>query len=86
MRDIAPKSEVEDYLNFREGNEENLEETNGCKVSVYEDSTTARELEEFVKLLEFRHFERFIQFSQSDRKDKKKAITSGVNVAVVVRV
>ena len=42
--------------------------------------------ERYLKLLEFRHFERFIQFSQSDRKDKKKAITSGVNVAVVVRV
>lgn len=42
--------------------------------------------ERYLKLLEFRHFERFIQFSQSDRKDKKKAITSGVNVAIVVRV
>lgn len=40
----------------------------------------------YLKLLEFRHFERHILFSQSERKDKKKAISSGVNVQVVVRV
>lgn len=42
--------------------------------------------EKYLKLLEFRHFERHILFSQSERKDKKKAISSGVNVQVVVRV
>ena len=42
--------------------------------------------EKYRKLLEFRHFERHILFSQSERKDKKKAISSGVNVQVVVRV
>ena len=42
--------------------------------------------EEYVEILEFRHFERHILFSQSERKDKKKAISSGVNVQVVVRV
>ena len=42
--------------------------------------------EKYLKLLEFRHFERHILFSQSERKDKKKAISSGVNVQVVVGV
>ena len=42
--------------------------------------------ERYLKILEFRHFERHILFSQSERKDKKKAISSGVNVQVVVRV
>ena len=42
--------------------------------------------EKYLKLLEFRHFERHIVFSQSERKEKKKAISNGVNVQVVVRV
>ena len=42
--------------------------------------------EKYLKLLEFRHFERHILFSQSDRKEKKKAISNGVNVQVVVKV
>lgn len=42
--------------------------------------------EKYLKLIEFRHFERHILFSQIERKDKKKAISSGVNVQVVVRV
>lgn len=40
--------------------------------------------EKYLKLLAFRHFERHILFSQSDRKEKKKAISNGVNVQVVV--
>ena len=40
----------------------------------------------YLKFLEFRHFERHIVFSQSERKEKKKAISNGVNVQVVVRV
>ena len=42
--------------------------------------------ERYLKILEFRHFERHIVFSQSDRISKKKAISNGVNVQVVVRV
>ena len=42
--------------------------------------------EKYLKLLEFKHFERHIVFSQSERKEKKKAISNGVNVQVVVRV
>ena len=42
--------------------------------------------EKYLKRLECRLFERHILFSQSERKDKKKAISSGVNVQVVVRV
>ena len=42
--------------------------------------------EKYLKLIEFRHFERHIVFSQSERKEKKKAISNGVNVQVVVRV
>ena len=42
--------------------------------------------EGYLKILEFRHFERHIVFSQSDRISKKKAISNGVNVQVVVRV
>ena len=42
--------------------------------------------EKYLKLLEFRHFERHVLFSQSDRKEKKKAISNGVNVQVVVKV
>lgn len=37
-----------------------------------------------MKLLDFRHFERYMMFSQSDRKEKKKAISDGVNVSVVM--
>lgn len=40
--------------------------------------------ERYLKLLDFRHFERFYQFSQSDRKERKKAISDGVNVSVVL--
>ena len=40
--------------------------------------------ERYVKLLDFRHFERHMMFSQSDRKEKKKAISDGVNVSVVM--
>ena len=40
--------------------------------------------ERYVKLLEFRHFERHMMFSQSERKEKKKAISDGVNVSVVM--
>lgn len=40
--------------------------------------------ERYVKLLEFRHFERHMMFSQSERKEKKKVISDGVNVSVVM--
>lgn len=40
--------------------------------------------ERYIRILDFRHFERFFQFSQSDRKGKKKAISDGVNVSVVL--
>ena len=40
--------------------------------------------ERYLKILDFRHFERFYQFSQSDRKGKRKAISDGVNVSVVL--
>ena len=45
------------------------------------DTTTS---EKYLRILDFRHFERFFQFSQSDRKGKKKAISDGVNVSVVL--
>jgi len=45
------------------------------------DTTTS---EKYLRILDFRHFERFYQFSQSDRKGKKKAISDGVNVSVVL--
>lgn len=86
VRDIAPKNCEVNSLNFREGNEESSEETTGYKASVYAEFDDCPRTEKFVKLLEFRHFERHILFSQSDRKDKKKAISNGVNVQVVVRV
>ena len=57
-----------------------LDSDNTCRVR----DTAPKE--KYLKLLEFRHFERHILFSQSDRKEKKKAISSGVNVQVVVRV
>ena len=40
--------------------------------------------ERYVKLLDFRHFERHMMFSRSDKKEKKKAISDGVNVSVVM--
>ena len=40
--------------------------------------------ERYVKILDFRHFERHFMFSQGDRKYKKKAISDGVNVSVVL--
>ena len=86
MRNTAPKNCEVNSLNFREGNEESSEETTGCKASVYEEFDDCPRTEKFVKLLEFRHFERHIVFSQSERKEKKKAISNGVNVQVVVRV
>ena len=45
------------------------------------DTTTS---EKYLRILDFRQFERFFQFSQSDRKGKKKAISDGVNVSVVL--
>ena len=86
MRDTAPKNCELNSLNFREGNEESSEETTGCKASVYEEFDDCPRVGRFVKLLDFRHFERHILFSQSDRKEKKKAISNGVNVQVVVKV
>ena len=71
-------------LDFREGNEESSEETTGCKASVYAEFDDCPRAEKFVKLLSFRHFERHMMFSQSDRKEKKKAISDGVNVSVVM--
>ena len=73
-------------MNFREGNEESSKETIGCKASAYAEFEDCPRTEKFIKLLEFRHFERHILFSQSDRKEKKKAISNGVNVQVVVKV
>ncbi|OPJ65208.1 hypothetical protein [Clostridium oryzae] len=40
--------------------------------------------EKYLRILDFRHFERLFQFSQSDRKGKKKAISDGMNVSVVL--
>lgn len=40
--------------------------------------------EQYLKILDFRHFERFFRFDQSDRKTYKKAISDGVNVSVVL--
>lgn len=40
--------------------------------------------DEFVKLLDFRHFERFYRFNQNDGKSYKKAVLDGVNVSVVL--
>ncbi|RDY30241.1 hypothetical protein CG710_015605 [Lachnotalea glycerini] len=45
------------------------------------DTTTS---EKYLRILDFRHFERLFQFSQSDRKGKKKSISDGVNVSVVL--
>ena len=86
MRNTAPKNCEVNSLNFREGNEERSEETTGYKASVYAEFDDCPRTEKFVKLLEFWHFERHILFSQNDRKEKKKAISNGVNVQVVVRV
>lgn len=86
VRNIAPKDLGLNSLNFREGNEESSEEARAQKARVYAEFDDCPRTEKFVKLLEFRHFERHILFSQSDRKEKKKAISNGVNVQVVVRV
>lgn len=40
--------------------------------------------DQYVKILDFRHFERSFRFDQSDRKTYKKAISDGVNVSVVL--
>ena len=45
------------------------------------DTTTS---EKYLRILDFRHFERHFMFSQGDRKYKKKAISDGVNVSVVL--
>ena len=42
--------------------------------------------DQFVRILDFRHFERHFTFSQSDRKTYKKAVLDGVNVSVVLDV
>ena len=71
-------------LDLCEGNEENSEETSGCKASVcgvFDDCLRAGK---FVELLSFRHFERFFGFDQSDRKTYKKTVSDGVNVSVVL--
>ena len=86
VRDTAPKKCGLNSLNFREGNEESSEEARAEKARVYAEFDDCPRTEKFVKLLEFRHFERHIVFSQSERKEKKKAISNGVNVQVVVRV
>jgi site-specific DNA recombinase len=49
-----------------------------------DDSCTTSD--EFVRILDFRHFERHMMFSQSDRKTYKKAVSDGVNVSVVLDV
>ena len=42
--------------------------------------------DQFVRILDFRHFERHFAFSQSDRETYKKAVLDGVNVSVVLDV
>lgn len=42
--------------------------------------------ERFVKILEFRHFESFFRFDDDGPKRKKKSISDGVNVSVVLDV
>ena len=86
VRNTAPKDLGLNSLNFREGNEESSEEARAEKARVYAEFDDCPRTEKFLKLFEFRHFERHILFSQSDRKEKKKAISNGVNVQVVVRV
>ena len=86
MCNIAQKDLGLNSLNFREGNEDSSKEARAEKARVYAEFDDCPRTEKFLKLLEFRHFERHILFSQSDRKEKKKAISNGVNVQVVVRV
>ena len=71
-------------LDLREGNEEDSEETTGCKASVFEEFDDCPRAGKFVGLLSFRHSTRFFSFSKSDRKTYKKAISDGVNVSVVL--
>lgn len=65
-------------------------ENNGAKdLCSTKNNATRRDLscttsERYVKILDFRHFERHFMFSQGDRKEKKKAISDGVNVSVVL--
>ena len=84
MRDITPKEKWLEILDFDAGNEENNEETTGCKASVYAGFDDCSTTVNRVEVLRFTYFSRKIIFSQSERKEKKKAILSGISVSVVL--
>ena len=75
--------ENEDLCSFYEDELTELYSSCGSDTCGVRDKATK---ERYVKLLDFRHFERHMLFSQSDRKEKKKAISDGVNVSVVLNV
>ena len=83
-RVLSTSGEFVEVLNFREDNEENSEETTGCKASVYAEFDECTRSENFIEILRFRHFARHMSFTPTGKQGKKKQIMNGNEVSVVL--
>lgn len=77
-------TESVEVLDFRDGNEEKQLETMAEKPEFTRDSTTAREPDDFVEVIRFRHFAKHWQFSKDGKNGLKKEVLHSVNVSVVM--
>ncbi len=73
-----------EILTFDAGNEESSEETTGCKASVYAEFDDCPTTENLVEILRFTHFARVFKFSGQSNFGRKKEISHGVKVSVVM--
>ena len=71
-------------FHFRESNEESSEETTSCKASVYTEFDDCTRTVNFVEILRFRHFRRVSNFKRDGEISRKKSISDGINVSVVM--
>lgn len=64
----------------------NCEEKNAYNASVYAEFEECKSVEKYVKLFDFKHFQNFFRFDYDSSKRRRKTLSDGVYVSVVLDV
>lgn len=81
---MSTKGKFVEILEFDAGNEEGSKETTGCKASVYAEFDDCPTTENLVEILTFTHFATVFKFKGKSNFGRKKEISHGVKVSVVM--
>ena len=81
---MSTSGEFVKTLKSCEDNENGSKETTGCKASVYAEFDECTRSENFIEVLNFRHFARYMSFTPTGKQGKKKQIMNGIEVSVVL--